>query len=119
MIVAPAASPQRSEIPCLGEERAGGSAQLPAARQVTSHDRVTPLLPSVPSALQRRRDDAWLAARVGRQRPDPFDVLFERHWARLRTYCVGILGSADEAQDAAQESMVRAYRRLWRRTCRR
>lgn len=110
----PVALARPAGSPAFADGRACVLAPAPADPRVTPGDDVTPLLPTVPSALQRRRDDAWLAARVGRHLPDAFDVLFERHWAHLRTYCLGILGSADEAQDAAQEAMTRAYRRLWR-----
>lgn len=110
----PAVNAQVADSLPLRPEPEPRGVHFPGAPHVARDNGVTPLLPSVPSALQRRQDDDLLAARVGRQRPDPFDVLFERHWARLRTYCLGILGSADEAQDAAQETMVRAYKRLWR-----
>lgn len=110
----PVALARAAEMPAFAEERARVLAPAPVGPRRARREEVTPLLPTIPSALQRRRDDAWLAARVGRHLPDSFDVLFERHWAHLRSYCVGILGSADEAQDAAQEAMTRAYRRLWR-----
>lgn len=69
----------------------------------------SPLFKSVPAAIQRRRDDNWLARHVGRVRPDPFGILYERHWRGLSAFCISIAGSRDEAEDAAQEAMARAY----------
>lgn len=74
-----------------------------------------PLFRQVPLDLQRRRSDNWLAWNVGRVRPDPFAVLFERYWKPISAFCVGIAGSRDDAEEAAAEAMSRAYATLSRR----
>lgn len=77
--------------------------------------RPVPLFRQVPEALQRRRSDDWLAWNVGRVRPDPFAILFERHWGPISAFCLSIVGTREEAEDAAQETMARAYATLSRR----
>lgn len=74
-----------------------------------------PLFREVPAELQRRRSDNWLAWNVGRVRPDPFAVLFERYWQQISAFCLTIVGTRDEAEDAAAEAMSRAYATLSRR----
>ena len=74
-----------------------------------------PLFRQVPVELQRRRSDNWLAWNIGRVRPDPFAVLFERYWQPISAFCITIVGTREEAEDAAQETMWRAYATLSRR----
>jgi RNA polymerase sigma factor (sigma-70 family) len=75
----------------------------------------SPLFRQVPRGLQERKSDNWLAWNVGRVRPDPFGVLFERYWRQISAFCFTIVGTRDEAEDAAAETMSRAYATLSRR----
>ena len=43
-----------------------------------------------------------------------FDRLVERHYRRVYTLCLSLLGDADEAEEATQEAFWRAYRHLRR-----
>lgn len=76
----------------------------------------SPLFRQVPRGLQERKSDNWLAWNVGRVRPDPFGVLFERYWRQISAFCFTIVGTRDEAEDAAAETMSRAYATLSRRS---
>ena len=73
------------------------------------------LFRQVPRGLQERKSDNWLAWNVGRVRPDPFGLLFERYWRQISAFCFTIVGTRDEAEDAAAETMSRAYATLSRR----
>lgn len=53
-----------------------------------------------------------LLARLRRRDEQAFRELVGRHQAVVRAYAAGILGDHHEAEDAAQESFLRAYRRL-------
>ncbi|MEX2195719.1 MAG: sigma-70 family RNA polymerase sigma factor [Thermoleophilaceae bacterium] len=75
----------------------------------------SPLFRQVPAGLQERKSDNWLAWNVGRVRPDPFGVLFERYWRPISAFCFTIVGTREEAEDAASETMSRAYATLSRR----
>ena len=59
-------------------------------------------------------DDAQaeLLARLRRRDEHAFRELVALHQAVVRAYALGILGDAHEAEDAAQECFLRAYRRL-------
>ncbi|HWI09681.1 MAG TPA: RNA polymerase sigma factor [Solirubrobacteraceae bacterium] len=76
----------------------------------------SPLFRHVPRGLQERKSDNWLAWNVGRVRPDPFGLLFERYWRQISAFCFTIVGTRDEAEDAAAETMSRAYATLSRRS---
>jgi RNA polymerase sigma-70 factor (ECF subfamily) len=43
---------------------------------------------------------------------DAFRELVEAHRAELRTYCYRMLGSIEDAEDAVQNAMLRAWRGL-------
>ncbi|UCH34811.1 MAG: sigma-70 family RNA polymerase sigma factor [Armatimonadota bacterium] len=58
--------------------------------------------------------DAGLLARCRRGDRRAFDVLLERHRARVLNLAYQMLGRPDEAQDAAQEALVRAFAGLKR-----
>lgn len=73
-----------------------------------------PFLGVSPRSLQRERSDEWLAGRVGRMRPEPFEILFERHWPEIARYCASQLGCRDQGADAAQDAMLSAYAHLRR-----
>ena len=90
---------------------------LPAPASAWSDGASAPvaLFKQVPLELQRRRSDNWLAWNVGRVRPDPFAVLFERYWQPISAFCITIVGTRDEAEDAAAETMSRAFATLSRR----
>ena len=59
-------------------------------------------------------DDATdgLLARLRQRDEAAFRELVGRYQGVVRAYATGILGDADEAEDAAQECFIRAYRRL-------
>lgn len=60
------------------------------------------------------RDDAEraLVARLRRRDERAFRELVGRHQAVVRAYAAGLLGDSHEAEDAAQECFLRAYRRI-------
>lgn len=53
-----------------------------------------------------------LLVRLRRRDEQAFRELVGRHQGVVRAYAAGILGDPHEAEDAAQESFLRAYRRL-------
>lgn len=55
-------------------------------------------------------DDAILMARVARGDRDAFGALVDRHKDGLVAYLARLTGSADRAQDLAQEAFLRLYR---------
>ncbi|MFB7762193.1 RNA polymerase sigma factor [Streptomyces xiamenensis] len=57
-------------------------------------------------------DDALLAVRAGEGDEDAFEVLVRRHGPVLLRLAEQLLGSAAEAEDAVQEALVSAWRRL-------
>jgi RNA polymerase sigma factor (sigma-70 family) len=58
--------------------------------------------------------DGRLAAQVRDGSERAFEVLFERHHRALLAFCRSTLGSADEADDALQQTFLAAYRDLAR-----
>src|SRR5258705_509903 len=50
--------------------------------------------------------------RAARGDREAFAAIFDRHQQDLYRYCVAILGDPDDAQDALQNTMVRALRAL-------
>ena len=56
--------------------------------------------------------DAALVARFQTGDDDAFADLYQRYFGRLRRYCHRRLGDPHDAEEAAQEALVRAYRAL-------
>ncbi len=56
--------------------------------------------------------DSQLVRQVLAGETDAFAVLVDRHHARCLRAATHLLGDADEAEDAVQDSFVRAYRHL-------
>ncbi len=67
------------------------------------------LLPSV-SALERTDDDLVAAAQRGDRAA--LDQLLRRHYDRVHAVCRRIAGSTRDADDAAQEAMIRVVRNI-------
>jgi RNA polymerase sigma-70 factor (ECF subfamily) len=63
--------------------------------------------PNVPSVT-----DGELVARVLSGASEEYALLVDRHQRRLSRYAFRMLGNAQEAEDAVQESFLRAYRSL-------
>ncbi|WP_369266936.1 RNA polymerase sigma factor [Streptomyces harbinensis] len=59
-----------------------------------------------------RHDDALLAVRAGEGDEDAFEVLVRRHGPVLLRLAEQLLGGPAEAEDAVQEALVSAWRRL-------
>ncbi len=57
-------------------------------------------------------DEDLLLARLRRRDEDAFRELVTRYEGLVRSYAAGILGDRQEAEDAAQECFLRAYRRI-------
>ena len=71
----------------------------------------------VPSAtLLRPASDRSLVEHVRAGSEPAFEVLFARHYPAVLAYCRRFLRSAEEAEDAAQQTFVAAYRELTDRT---
>jgi RNA polymerase sigma-70 factor, ECF subfamily len=56
--------------------------------------------------------EAELLRRLRRREEAAFRELLERHGSLVRAYAAGLLGDPHEAEDAAQEVFLRAFRRL-------
>jgi len=61
---------------------------------------------AVPRRLLRMRSDAALAERVAAGDETAFDVLYERHRPVVLAVCMGVLGTAHDAEDATQETFT-------------
>jgi RNA polymerase sigma-70 factor (ECF subfamily) len=75
------------------------------------------LAPAVPIAREPLDDEAAVVARVLAGDREAFRVLVEREYRAVVRTCYRILGNLHDAEDAAQETFVNAYRALatWRR----
>ena len=60
-------------------------------------------------ALGWREDDAWLMRAVGRGDEDAYAALVRRHRPPVHRICLRLLGDRHEAEDAAQESLMRLW----------
>lgn len=69
---------------------------------------------AIPIDDSLRRDEWTLVQSVLNGDVEAFEPLVRRHEARVRTLCVGLLQDATEADDAAQEVFLKAYRALGR-----
>jgi RNA polymerase sigma factor (sigma-70 family) len=58
------------------------------------------------------RSERWLTRRAIRGDGEAFAAIFRRHQQDLYRYCVAILADPDDAQDALQNTMVKALRAL-------
>jgi RNA polymerase sigma factor (sigma-70 family) len=69
-------------------------------------------LPASASAVLRRRGDAALRSRAARGSEAAFAVVYERHHQALYRYCRSIVGHDEDAHDALQNTMTRAFAAL-------
>jgi RNA polymerase sigma-70 factor, ECF subfamily len=78
-------------------------------RRVTERDRVTePALHGFKTSLT----DADLVRQSLAGLPHAFDVLVDRHYARCLRYAARLLGNREDAEEACQDTFVRASRAL-------
>jgi RNA polymerase sigma factor (sigma-70 family) len=61
---------------------------------------------------ERRADDSALAGRLAANLDGAFESLVEAHAGRLFTIALRVLGDRSDAEEAAQDALVRAYRAL-------
>jgi len=61
---------------------------------------------TAPRGLIRFRSDAALAERFAAGDETAFSVLYERHRRSVLAVCIGVLGSRQDAEDAAQEAFA-------------
>src|SRR3954447_1878043 len=62
--------------------------------------------------MLRQPDDNHLAQRVTRGDETAFEALYDRHHRALLSFCRHMLGSLEDAEDAVQQTFVRAHRAL-------
>ena len=69
---------------------------------------------ATPTLLERprRRSDARLVRRVSGGDREALGTIFERYQQELYRFCLGLLGEPQDAQDALQNTMVKALRAL-------
>jgi RNA polymerase sigma-70 factor (ECF subfamily) len=60
----------------------------------------------------RRLDDSELVQLVKAGEAEPFDELVRRHSVKIHDLCYKILRNYDDASDMAQESFIKAYRKI-------
>jgi RNA polymerase sigma factor (sigma-70 family) len=75
-------------------------------------DRGTSLPRSWRAPLRARSSDEHLARAVARGHEDAFAELYRRHHQALYRYCRSILRDAEEAEDALQSAMAKAFAAL-------
>ncbi len=71
-------------------------------RVVRGHGGRSPL--AIPRRLLKLRSDSALAERYVIGDETAFDVIYERHRPLVLAVCMGVLGTADDAEDATQET---------------
>ena len=59
-----------------------------------------------------RRQDAAIVSRVVEGDTEAFAELVRRYHGKVYQLCYGMMGTADRAEDAAQEVFIKAFRRL-------
>ncbi|MCI0342981.1 MAG: sigma-70 family RNA polymerase sigma factor [Planctomycetales bacterium] len=67
---------------------------------------------SGPAAASGPDPDAELVARAARRDPEAFDALVLRHQDRIYSALLRLLGDAEAARDAAQETFLKAWQAL-------
>src|SRR3954462_2513231 len=65
-------------------------------------------LPRSPKGL-RAYSDERLVEQVRRGNDDAFEVIYDRHHRGILAFCRHMLASADEAEDALQQTFISAY----------
>jgi RNA polymerase sigma factor (sigma-70 family) len=64
--------------------------------------------------LLKLAPDELLVGRVRSGSEQAFAILYERHYRNILAFCRYMLGTRDEAEDAAQQTLVNAYRDMLR-----
>lgn len=86
--------------------------EMPRARRPAPQDARPVPGSRLPARLLRRISDERLVAYVRDGSEPAFEVLFDRHYRRLLGFCVHMLGSVEEAEDAVQHAFLAAYRTI-------
>jgi RNA polymerase sigma-70 factor (ECF subfamily) len=69
-------------------------------------------VPRVTSNAHTQDDDLLLVAMHKRGDPQAFNILFKRYHRRIYALCHHILGNSEDAEDACQETFVKAHKGL-------
>ncbi|MBE0432913.1 RNA polymerase sigma factor [candidate division WOR-3 bacterium] len=80
------------------------------ARGAESPGRVNPFAEKL--SKYRQLSDAELVQLVKAGEPEPFDELVRRHSMKIHDLCYKILRNYDDARDMAQETFIKAYRKI-------
>ena len=72
----------------------------------------TPTAPASGPAMSRLPSDDRLALRATKGDRRAFAAIFRRYHQRLYRYCLAIVGDSEDAQDALQNTMIKALRAL-------